>query len=110
MTSTTISVAKQFSVTPAGRYRTDGPFPGEAFRDDFLVPALKGGSGQVIVDLDGTAGYGSSFLEEAFGGLIRLGFELQALRDRLSVKSSYPSYVQRVWSYIQDASVERSRG
>lgn len=98
-----ISVAKQFSATPAGRYRSDGPFPGEKFRDEILAPALRKSGEIVVVDLDGTAGYGSSFLEEAFGGLVRLGFDSLDLHQRLNIKSTRPSYFQRVWSYIDDA-------
>ena len=66
-----IRVAADFSRTPAGRYRTDGPWSGEAFREDHLAPALRGGNQKVIVYLDDVEGYGSSFLEEAFGGLVR---------------------------------------
>lgn len=101
--STKISIASQFSRNPAGRYRSDGPFPGERFRDELLVPALRRDDEIVIVDLDGTSGYGSSFLEEAFGGLVRLGFAPSELHKRLSIKSTRPSFQQRVWSYIDDA-------
>jgi hypothetical protein len=51
---------------PAGRNRSDGPYSGEFLRDEKLLPVLA--QDKVIVDLDGTLGYGSSFLEEAFGG------------------------------------------
>ena len=73
MSTQVISIAKDFSPTPAGRYRSDGPFPGEKFRDDLLLPALRKDTEPVTVELDGTAGFGSSFLEEAFGGLVRCG-------------------------------------
>jgi hypothetical protein len=44
--------------------------------------------GTLLVDLDGTSGFGSSFLDEAFGGLIRSdGFRLSDLKSRLRVKS-----------------------
>ena len=71
MTSKMIKIAEDFSSTPAGRYREDGPFPGEVFRDEILVPALAAYD-EVCVDLSGVEGFGSSFLEEAFGGLVRL--------------------------------------
>ena len=62
-----INIARDFSKTPAGRYLTDGPFSGEHFRESVLLPALQ--THELLkVDLDGTLGYGSSFLEEAFGG------------------------------------------
>ncbi len=99
MNSTVISVAKDFSRSPAGRYVEDGPFPGAVFRDKFLVPALQG-EGRVVVNLDGTSGFGSSFLEEAFGGLVRKGFTPQVLRERLVVESVRQSYAARVWQYI----------
>lgn len=102
MTSKTISIASDFSPFPAGRYRTDGPFPGEVFREDILAPALRQ-HGEVTVDLDGTNGFGSSFLEEAFGGLVRKGFSLDLLKKRLHIKSSRQSYEMRIWSYIRDA-------
>jgi hypothetical protein len=59
---------------PGGRFVRDGLYSGEWFREEILRPeltrALRDGY-TVRVELDGTAGYGSSFLEEAFGGLIR---------------------------------------
>lgn len=96
-----ISVAEDFSPFPAGRFRDDGPFPGEVFRDEKLIPALNGND-EVIVNLDGTAGYGSSFLEEAFGGLIRCGFTKGDLEKRLKIESSRESYKIRAWSYIAE--------
>jgi hypothetical protein len=59
---------------PGGRYITDGPFSGEWFRNEILAGALREAvkRGEVVeVVLDSTSGYGSSFLEEAFGGLVR---------------------------------------
>lgn len=102
MTMTTISVANDFSPVPAGRHREDGPFPGETFRDELLLPALKNFE-DVAVDLDGTEGYGSSFLEEAFGGLIRKGFTEELLRRKLHIHSSRASYETRIWSYVRGA-------
>ena len=66
----TISVARDFSPYPAGRYLEDGQFNGTTFRRNLLVPALNDND-YVEVDFDGVAGFGSSFLDEAFGGLIR---------------------------------------
>lgn len=101
--SRVISIANDFSPAPAGRYRKDGPFPGEVFRDSLLIPALQAAD-EVVVDLDGTSGYGSSFLEEAFGGLVRTaGFTAEDLKKRLRIRSSRQSYELRVWNYIRDA-------
>lgn len=99
-----IIVAKEFSETPAGRHITDGPYSGEAFRERLLYPALMEGSRCVEVDLDGALGYGSSFLEEAFGGLVReKHMHIKDLKERLMIKSTRRLYRERIWSYIQDA-------
>lgn len=103
MTSKSISIAADFSPSPAGRYESDGPFPGEVFRERLLGPALRNFD-EVVVDLDGTSGYGSSFLEEAFGGLVRGGFTIDQLKKKLKVNSSRESYRIRIWNYIREAS------
>lgn len=105
----TISVAKQFSETPAGRYRSDGPYSGEVFREDFLYPALRSNE-LVEVNLDGTLGYGSSFLEESFGGLVRVnGMSMSELRKKLKIKSSRKFYEERVWRYVADAESAKAK-
>lgn len=98
----TISVANEFSPSPAGRFADDGPYPGALFRDRFLLPAMKGEE-RVLVDLSGTELAGSSFLEEAFGGLIRAGFSEKFLREHLEVHSSRESDAIRVWRFIHEA-------
>jgi hypothetical protein len=98
-----VSVAADFSRFPAGRYRSDGPAPGEAFRDDHLVPALKKNA-RVVVLLDGTLGYGSSFLEEAFGGLVRrCNFSAKDLHQRLVLESRDRTLIAEIWQYIDTA-------
>ncbi len=99
-----INVTKQFSEYPAGRYRSDGKFSGEVFRDDWLAPYLSEHD-IVEIDLDGAMGYGSSFLEEAFGGLVRKHHMTpSSLRSKLRIKSEdEPSLVDEIWIYINDA-------
>jgi hypothetical protein len=106
----TIEVAKDFSRTPGGRYFSDGPHSGQMFRDRYLVPALqaaKRSDDRVVVVLDGTRGYLSSFLEEAFGGLVReCGFsreELDRLLEIRAVDAFYQPYVVLAKRYITDA-------
>ena len=96
----TINIASQFSRYPAGRFVSDGPFSGEYFRDNLLIPALDGGE-KVILQMDGTRGYGSSFLEEAFGGLVRKGYKPEALMKRLEFQTSDPSITEEIISYIE---------
>ncbi|WP_433693995.1 STAS-like domain-containing protein [Herbaspirillum seropedicae] len=104
MMTTRINIAKQFYDAPVGRFPSDGDYNGQRFRDEFLVPALQN-SEHVLVDMDGTDGYGSSFLEEAFGGLVRVrGFTAADLRSKLSLKSDEDlSFIEEVWEYIETA-------
>lgn len=102
METMNISIAKDFCETPAGRYVVDGPYSGERFRTDFLLPNLKAGK-TLSINFDGTMGYGSSFLEEAFGGLIRQGFTREQLQRQLQLSSSLAAYSDRVWRYIAEA-------
>lgn len=82
---------------PGGRYVADGPYSGEFFREEVLRPQLTAAisSREVLtVVLDGAPGYGSSFLEEAFGGLIRTGaFRAQDVRTWLKVVAQSPLYI-----------------
>ena len=103
-----IHLGRDFSRHPAGRYRDDGPNSGQRFREDFLVPALREAE-NVLVTLDGTRGFGSSFLEEAFGGLVRGGFSGEYLADRLSIQGKDSGYVNEANQYVKDA-VARSTG
>ena len=69
-----IKIATDFSRIPGARYPEEGDYSGQEFRQNVLHPALKKAiemNVKLIVDLDGTAGLGTSFLEESFGGLIR---------------------------------------
>lgn len=105
MNVASISVSTRFSEYPAGRYRADGDFSGEVFREDILVPLLSKHD-LVEIDLDGAMGYGSSFLEEAFGGLVRNHKEYPAekLHQKLKFKSDEePSLIEEIWIYIDHA-------
>ncbi len=103
MNSNSINIARDFSKYPAGRYKSDGPYSGELCRVRLFVPALKK-SDKLLIELDGTRGYGSSFLEEAFGGLVRVeGFAENDLKSRIELKSFDESLIQEIWGYIGDA-------
>jgi hypothetical protein len=106
---TRIEIASNFSRYPGGRYRSLGKFSGEQFRDDILIPTLRDND-EVLVVLDGTVGYGSSFLEEAFGGLVRSGFSLDQLERKLKLITDDPdfsTYSSEIWQYIREESERR---
>lgn len=98
MDSIMIDIAKDFSRAPAGRFVSDGPNSGERFRSDFLVPNLNLHD-RVVVVLDGTRGLGSSFLEEAFGGLRRIGFSKDLLQSKIELISKDSSLISEIKSY-----------
>jgi hypothetical protein len=96
----TINIARDFSRYPAGRFAGDGPFSGELFRKKHLAPWIKTG---LVIELDGARGYGSSFLEEAFGGLVRDGVASSEIKAKLQILSSKPSLSSEIWDYIEQA-------
>lgn len=97
-----INVAQDFSRHPAGRFLADGPFSGEAFRRKFLEPAFKKGE-QIRIVLDGARGYGSSFLEEAFGGLVRKGYKASDIKENLIIEATNTSLRTEILDYIEKA-------
>ena len=101
----TIRMGRDFSPCPGGRSRDDGPWCAEAFREDTLRPALEA-EDVVVVHLDCAEGYGSSFLSEAFGGLVRPGsggFTPEELHRKLRLESLDGILVREIWSYIDQA-------
>jgi hypothetical protein len=105
-----INIAKDFSQFPAGRYANDGPYTGEGFRKKILVTALKKYD-CVVVSIDGTLGYGSSFLEEAFGGLVRdEGFTEEELITKLKIEGRRKSIIAAIREYIHNAQVVKNGG
>lgn len=98
---------KEFTEFPGPRYRSLGPFSGEEFREDVLVPAIKAHGTNIEIDLDDTFGYGSSFLEEAFGGLLRdntISVEQAKELANHIISEEDPSLAEEVRSYLIDAS------
>lgn len=101
-------IAKEFSVTPGVRYPEEGPFSGQEFRENVLMPKLQkaiAGGVKLLIDFDGSAGYGSSFLEESFGGLIREeGLSFDIINKTIDYKSDEdPSIIDEIKQYIKEA-------
>ncbi len=93
-----------FTLAPCGRYKSKSTNSGEEFRDDKLVPAFADAS-KVTVNLDGVIGYSSSFLEEAFGGLVRkMGWSSDdEINERISIFSERADWSEEVMQYMRDA-------
>ena len=95
-----------FTTTPGPRYRSDGEFSGQQWREDHLAPAVEAASQELCfleVDLDGVDGFATSFVEEAFGGLVRDGtIDVGSLVALLEIKcDDEPGIVKRIFgTYI----------
>lgn len=107
-----LKIATEFGTAPGPRKRSEGRFSGEEFRTELLLPKLReaiGKSSKLVVDLDGTSGYGTSFLEESFGGLIRIdGYSLAQLNEHMTLRSEEePELLSEVSEYMNEAERER---
>jgi len=103
-----ISIAEIFSVTPGSRYRDEGNFSAEEFRDDILEPILRltlKNDKKLVVILDRTIGYATCFLEETFAGLVRnYGCRPKALLENIEIVSCEERYLKKdVEKYISEA-------
>lgn len=97
-----VDVGIDFTRFPAGRTTSDGPFCGEVFRDRFLRPWLDKHE-PIVVKLDSALGYGSSFLEEAFGGLIRLQYPKAEVISLVRLDTADPILRREIEGYISNA-------
>ncbi len=104
-----LRLVEEYSDSLGCRYEHEAPFSGERFRKDFLRPRLNDAiwKNQVlVVDLDGAFGYACAFLEEAFGGLIRVdGENLKEIEPHLEIVSNEePGLVEEIKNYMKEAS------
>ncbi|MEO8649175.1 MAG: STAS-like domain-containing protein [Acidobacteriota bacterium] len=101
-----IRVAKDFSEVPGPRNRDEGPNSGQQFLEELLAPAFKNAldaKADLWIDLDGTEGYATSFLESAFGGLARR-YSPETVLSILRFKSDEEPYlVEEIRTYIREA-------
>lgn len=69
-----INIANDYSNVLGGRWIRLGPFSGEDFYNTKLEPAFRearDNGDTLVIELDGTKGYPSSFLDQSFGHLAR---------------------------------------
>lgn len=80
----------EFSEYPGPRYKIQGSNSGEEFYEKILKikfqEVLDNNCQYLVVDLDGTAGYASSFIDEAFGNLL-IDYEYQDIKNKLKIIS-----------------------
>lgn len=106
-----INIAQEYSKTPGGRFIKEGCYSGEDFREKMLIPKYELAYNQnehLRVILDGGYGYGSSFLEEAFGGLVRKNKDIDISIIEI-ISDEEPQLVLDVKKYMTDAKA-KTRG
>lgn len=106
-----INIAEDYTTTPGARYISDGKYSGEDFRNNYLEPdlkkCLKNGE-KLTINFDGGYGYGTSFLEESFGGLVRKGYSSQEILNNINfISNDEPSLIEKVKKYIVEAENEK---
>ena len=102
-----IKIAEDYTKIPGVREEIEGDFPGEEFLSTILLPKFKQAIAErkiLFIDLDGTAGYATSFLESAFGGLAREYKNYKIVLDNLEFKSQDdPFLIDDIKEYIKEA-------
>ena len=84
---------------PFGRFKSNGDFSGELLREEYLIPYL-GMYEHIDIDLNGVMGLGSSFLEEAFGGLAKK-VSPEIIEDKISIICDEDIYTLQINEYIK---------
>ncbi len=106
-----INVVKEYTDKPGARYEKQGSNSGEKFRDTILYPKFIEAIAKneiLTVNLDGGYGYGSSFLEETFGGLVRRlkkekNDSFNRVKEIVIISNDNKSWVEKIKGYIQEA-------
>lgn len=104
-----LNVATEFSITPDARLKENGKSSAEQFREGVLERKFllaKKNKTTLIVNLDGAAGYGTSFLEESFGGLARKYSTDAVLKTLQFISNDEPYLVEDIERYIEEANLE----
>jgi len=109
-----LKISKDFSKTPGPRFILEGEYSGELFRDSILFYKMQEAIDKGIklrVNIDGTAGYATSFLEESFGGLIReKGLNYDDIIKTLEIISDEEEYlIENIFKYLKEAEDEKKK-
>lgn len=113
MNTLRIKVLTDFSETPGSRYRNEGDWSGQEFFEELLAPRFKEAldAGSILeIDLDDTAGYATSFLDEAFGRLGKLYDEVTIGKHMKIVCEDEPYLLGEIQKYIHEAKQQQSAG
>ena len=101
-----IKICDDFSEAPGGRYIQEGEHSGEEFRDNILLPKFEEAeknNEMLEIDFDGGFGFGTSFLEEAFGGLVREHHKKNVLKVIKIISTEDEMIPELITKYVKDA-------
>lgn len=105
----TIKIATDFSDSPGGRYIEEGEHSGELFREKILIKKYEEAEQKddiLRIDFDGTYGFGTSFLEESFGGLVRVHKKRNVLKRIEIISTEDETIEDNIKKYIREAEEE----
>lgn len=105
MTKHFLKISRDFSETPGARYYSDGNFSGQEFYEKILRRAFKealSDDSKLVIDLDGTEGYATSFLDETFMRLTKEFGKDTVLKNIELISIEEPDWVDEITSYIKD--------
>ena len=101
-----LNIASQFSQVLGPRFREEGDFSGQQFREEWLTPKFLEdcrSEDRFFIDLDGGRGYATAFLEQAVGGFARK-FGSKVVLDVLICKTDEEPYLESdTKRYIDEA-------
>ncbi len=100
-----INIAQDFSETPGARYKTDGDFSGQEFFEIILEPKfieVQNTENTLLINLDNTDGYATSFLDEAFGGLARKYGRENILKKIDFISNEEPYLIKEIKTYMDE--------
>lgn len=108
MDELSIYIAKEFNDKLGGRWIKLGPYSGEAFYNNLLQPRFKIAKEmgkELHIYMDGTKGYGSSFLDQSFGELAR-EFGVSDVKNTLKFHTDFFSWnvkylEEEIWAKIK---------
>lgn len=98
-----INIANDFNDVLGGRFYSDGKYSGEEFFDTILEDKFKEAiknCEKLEINLDGTFGYPSSFIDESFGKLGRQYGEKMVQKKLTFISEDQPGLEDKIRSYI----------
>jgi hypothetical protein len=101
-----INICSDFSDTPGGRLIREGAYSGEEFRDTLLISKYLEAEKQndiLEINFDGCYGFGTSFLEEAFGGMVRKHHKHGTLQRMRFISTEDETIPDNIKKYVKEA-------